>query len=364
MGGGYARCVFEVSGMGERPEVVETGRRGPDRATVQDIVDGRRFHLVYQPIVHLDTGEAAGVEALCRFDDGAPTEHRFRALEEHGLAAPLDLAIIESALADLPDLPDGYLALNLSASTVCDLRMQSLLESSGVDGQRLVIEITEHARIPDYRRASVVIEALRGRGIRLAVDDAGAGWASFRHILSLRPDIIKMDRSLTRGVDVDPARRALAMALAIFAGEVGATVVAEGVETDGEVRALRLAGIHRGQGFGLAMPQAPPVARPAYAPIPLDELLEGPRGPGAPAGDDPSAAISVTAHGLLSAVGAIESALALLRQRSDRIDLTDSRALLGTAERQAHQVGNVLHNLVRGLPSNVVDTTSADQLHL
>jgi EAL domain-containing protein (putative c-di-GMP-specific phosphodiesterase class I) len=342
-------------------------RRAQDREAVAAVVEGHGFHLVYQPIVHLDTGGVAGVEALCRFDDGAPTEHRFRACEELGVAAPLDLAIIEAALADFPDLPNGYLALNLSPSTVCDRSLQALLESTDVPGESLVIEITEHARIPDYHQAALVIEALRARGIRLAVDDAGAGWASFRHILSLRPDIIKMDRSLTRGVDVDPARRALAMAMAIFAGEVGATVVAEGVETEGEVRALRLAGIHRGQGFVLARPQSLPVDPPTYVPLTLDALLEGPEVPGAPLRDDPSGAISVTAHSLLSSIGAIESALSLLRQRSDRIDLTDSTALLVTAERQAHLVGSVLHNLVRGMPSSTEladDTASADRLHL
>ena len=183
--------------------------RARDREVVEAVVEGHGFHLVYQPIVHLDTGDVAGVEALCRFDDGAPTEHRFRMCEELGLAAPLDLAIVETALADFPHLPGGYLALNLSASTVCDRSLQALFEAADVPGSRLVIEITEHARIPDYQQAAAVIEALRARGIRLAVDDAGAGWASFRHILSLRPDIIKMDRSLTRGVDVDPARRAV-----------------------------------------------------------------------------------------------------------------------------------------------------------
>ena len=333
--------------------------RARDREAVEAVVEGHGFHLVYQPILHLDTGEVAGVEALCRFDDEAPTEHRFRACEELGLAAPLDLAIVERALADFNQLPGGYLALNLSASTIGDRAMQALLESTDVPHRRLVIEITEHARIPDYKQASSVIDALRAKGIRLAVDDAGAGWASFRHVLSLRPDIIKMDRSLTRGVDVDPARWALAMALAIFAGEVGATVVAEGVETDGEVRALRLAGIHRGQGFVLARPQPLPLDPPAYEPLALDALLEGPQMPGTPPPDDPGAAISVTAHGLLSAVGAIESALALLRQRSGRIDLTDSSALLFTAERQAHHVGLVLSNLVRGLPASATERVEA-----
>jgi EAL domain-containing protein (putative c-di-GMP-specific phosphodiesterase class I) len=340
-------------------------RRPSDREAVAAVVEGRSFHLVYQPIVHLDTGDVAGVEALTRFDDGAATEHRFRTCEELGLAAPLDLAIIERALADFHRLPSGYLALNLSAATISDRSLQALFESADVPHRRIVIEITEHARIPDYKQASSVIENLRAKGIRLAVDDAGAGWASFRHILSLRPDIIKMDRSLTRGVDVDPARRALAMALAIFAGEVGATVVAEGVETDGEVRALRLAGIHRGQGFVLARPQPLPIDPPTYTPLDLDALLEGVGAPGPTPPDDPGAAISVTAHSLLSAVGAIESALALLRQRSDRIDLTDSSALLVTAERQAHHVGHVLHNLVRGLPASADDRLEApDTLHL
>jgi EAL domain-containing protein (putative c-di-GMP-specific phosphodiesterase class I) len=340
-------------------------RRTVDREAVEAVVEDGSFHLVYQPIVHLDTGEVAGVEALCRFDDGAATEHRFRTCEELGLSVPLDLAIVERALDDFPYLPGGYLALNLSPSTICDRTMQTLLESTDVPHRRLVIEITEHARIPDYRLAASVIESLRSKGVRLAVDDAGAGWASFRHILSLRPDIIKMDRSLTRGVDVDPARRALAMALAIFAGEVGATVVAEGVETDGEVRALRLAGIHRAQGFVLALPQSLPVDHPTYVPLDLDALLEGIDAPGAPPPDDPGGAISVTAHSLLSAVGAIESALALLRQRSDRIDLTDSSALLVAAERQAHHVGHVLHNLVRGLPAGAGDRVAApDTLQL
>ncbi|MBV8385328.1 MAG: EAL domain-containing protein [Acidimicrobiia bacterium] len=343
-----------MSDAWERRQTMEA-RHLLDREVVEAVVERGTFHLVYQPIVHLDTGEIAGVEALTRFDDGAPTEHRFRTCEELGLAAPLDLAIVERALDDFARLPAGYLALNLSASTISDRALQALLLSDGIPHRRLVIEITEHARIPDYQQAASVIESLRARGVRLAVDDAGAGWASFRHILSLRPDIIKMDRSLTRGVDVDPARRALAMALAIFAGEVGAIVVAEGVETDGEVRALRLAGIHRGQGFILAPPQSLPVDQPSYRPLDLDALLEGANDRGGQPSDDPAGAISVTAHSLLSAVGAIESALTLLRQRSDRIDLTDSSALLVAAERQAHHVGHVLHNLVRGLPAGGAD---------
>src|SRR5207302_6140639 len=123
-------------------------------------------------------------------------------------------------------------------------------------------------------------------------------------------------------------------------------------------------GIHRAQGFALATPGPLPIGAPAYQPLDLDALLEGPDTPGTAPPDDPAAAISVTAHSLLSAVGAIESALTLLRQRSDRIDLTDSSALLITAERQAHHVGHVLHNLVKGMPTSADQTASPDRLQL
>src|SRR5436305_13987524 len=119
------------------------GTRARDREVVEAVVEGHGFHLVYQPIVHLDTGDVAGVEALCRFDDGAVTEHRFRTCEELGLAAPLDLAIVERALEDFADLPGGYLALNLSASTICDRAVQALIEEADVPHRRLAIELTD-----------------------------------------------------------------------------------------------------------------------------------------------------------------------------------------------------------------------------
>src|SRR5947207_2955829 len=130
--------------------------------------------------------------------------------------------------------------------------------------------VTEHARVADYLEAQRVLGALRRAGVRVAVDDAGAGYSTFRHILQLRPDIIKMDQSITRDIDTDPARRALATALVIFAGEVGASVVAEGVETQAEMNVLAGAGIHRAQGFALAAAQSLPLAPLAFEPLPPD----------------------------------------------------------------------------------------------
>jgi EAL domain-containing protein (putative c-di-GMP-specific phosphodiesterase class I) len=117
-----------------------------------------------------------------------------------------------------------------------------------------VVEITEHELIEDYAHLLDALTPLRTAGIRLAVDDAGSGYASLRHILSLQPDIIKLDIALTRGVDTDPVRRALASALVGFARDTGSVIVAEGIETSAELAALQRLGVPLGQGFYLARP--------------------------------------------------------------------------------------------------------------
>src|SRR3954454_2897960 len=306
------------------------------------------FRLVYQPIVHLDSGVIAGVEALCRFSDGRSPEHWFQECEHLDLAASLDLAIIERALADIPRLPDGYLSINLSPSTLRDPRLAQLLRAPGVPTNRIVVEVTEHARVNDYLEAQRVLGALRKGGIRVAVDDAGSGYASLRHILELRPDIIKMDLSITRDIDTDPARRALATALVIFAGEVGAVVVAEGAETESELSALQAAGIDRAQGFAIAAAQSLPLAPIKFEPLPpCDDFIDLQDGQ-AWIGND--ATVAITAHGLLGATSAIETALSLIRQRHTEIPEIEFLAIVRAAERQARLVDGVLKDLIRGLP--------------
>jgi EAL domain-containing protein (putative c-di-GMP-specific phosphodiesterase class I) len=117
-----------------------------------------------------------------------------------------------------------------------------------------VLEITEHAVVSDYQELQSALVNLRRAGVRIAIDDAGAGFASMRHIVKLAPDMIKLDMSLTRGIDQDPALRAMASALIAFAQETRSTVIAEGVETAEELEALRHLGVHRVQGFLLGMP--------------------------------------------------------------------------------------------------------------
>jgi EAL domain-containing protein (putative c-di-GMP-specific phosphodiesterase class I) len=120
---------------------------------------------------------------------------------------------------------------------------------------RVVLEVTEHAPVSDYGRLNGSLGALRARGVRLAIDDAGSGFSSLQHILRLAPDFIKLDMALTRDVDNDLARRALAAALISFAAEIGAVIVAEGIETRAELETLRELGVRFGQGYYLARPE-------------------------------------------------------------------------------------------------------------
>jgi EAL domain-containing protein (putative c-di-GMP-specific phosphodiesterase class I) len=144
-----------------------------------------------------------------------------------------------------------FLSVNSSHHTAASSELVDRLDGAE---HRIVLEITEHEEIEDYGALAQALEPLRQRGLRVAVDDVGAGYASLRHALQLAPDMVKMDISLTRGVDRDPGRRALAAALISFAGETNMTIVAEGIETVAELAALRELGVRYGQGFYFARP--------------------------------------------------------------------------------------------------------------
>jgi EAL domain-containing protein (putative c-di-GMP-specific phosphodiesterase class I) len=133
-----------------------------------------------------------------------------------------------------------------------------LLEESGFPLDRVVVEITEHSSIADYKPVRAAREQLRERGVRVAVDDAGSGYASLRHVLELAPDLIKIDRSLISGVDADPVRGSMVAAVLMFALQSGASVVAEGVETVAELDVLRELGVEHAQGYLIARPSSDP----------------------------------------------------------------------------------------------------------
>ena len=216
----------------------------------------RSMQTVFQPIVDLRTGGTVGAEALSRF-----TAPPFRAPDvwfaeaaELGLGTELEVTALRSALEQLAMLPSGlYLSINASPATIVSPEFRTAM--AAIPAERVVLELTEHTGVDDYHLFGEAIAELRSNGLRLAVDDAGSGFSSFRHILNLRPDIIKLDIALTRGIDTDPARRALGSAMLAFGLDAyNASIVAEGVETKSELTTLQGLGCHYGQGYYLGRP--------------------------------------------------------------------------------------------------------------
>ncbi len=230
-------------------------RRAKTLERIRGVIDTRDFWIVYQPIFHLASDRLIGYEALARF---RPEPYRSPDLwfEEAGcvsLRTDLELVMLEAALDGLPLIPeDVYLSLNVCPDALRDGRVVQLLARQPL--QRLMLEVTEHTSIIDYAEIATILEPLRRKGLRLAVDDAGAGYASFRHILKLKPDVIKLDRSLISNVDSDQDSCAMAAALIRFAEQTGSKIIAEGVETDAELAALRRLHVANAQGFLLGMP--------------------------------------------------------------------------------------------------------------
>lgn len=211
--------------------------------------------IVYQPIIDLATRQLAGHEALARFAEEPlrPPDQWFNEAAALGLQERLELAVIRKALKGLAHFPARtYVSLNVSPQTILTGAIEAVLD--GWPLERLMLEVTEHASVSDYPRLAAKIEPLRRKGLRLAVDDAGAGFASFRHILELKPDVIKLDISLIREIDLDSRRRALAAALIRFARETGSKILAEGVERDAELAVLRELRVSKAQGYLLGRP--------------------------------------------------------------------------------------------------------------
>jgi EAL domain-containing protein (putative c-di-GMP-specific phosphodiesterase class I) len=224
---------------------------------VERLLAGTELKIALQPIVDLNTGRLVAAEALARFPDDRPPDVWFAEAAEVGLGVDLELVAWRSALATLRWLPGHVeLSVNASPALIVDARFSEMLDRAGVALSRLVVEITEHAAVQAYEGLQEVMRPLRERGIRLAVDDAGAGYASFSHVLRLRPTHIKLDRFLLLDLATDRARRAFVTAIVLLALELDACVTAEGVQSSGEAEVLASLGVDRGQGFGLQPPTA------------------------------------------------------------------------------------------------------------
>lgn len=231
------------------------------RERIYNAIEGGMILTAFQPIHELATGTITGVEALARFpsDDGRSPDHWFSEASSTGLGGELEFAALEAAMLAAAELPPHlYVALNLSPETCLDPRLPVLLGRSGLAAARVVLELTERLPVHDYAPLLSALDPLRQRGLRVAVDDAGSGFSSMRHILQLRPDVIKLDRSLVAGLDRDEAKRALAAAMVDFARNTGAEVLAEGIETAAELDAVTQLGMTSGQGYFLGHPSLHP----------------------------------------------------------------------------------------------------------
>jgi EAL domain-containing protein (putative c-di-GMP-specific phosphodiesterase class I) len=225
---------------------------------IQRLIRGEGLHVAFQPIVDLASGRVVGAEALARFKDPRgepmPTERCFLDAHAVGLGVELELAVIALALGCQERLPDGrYLALNVSPAVLDHPGLVEELQRHEI-GRPLVVELTEHQPVEDYIALGEQLDRLRGLGVRVAVDDVGSGFSSFRHVTRVNPDILKLDRTLVCGIDHDPVRQSLASAIVSFARDVGAVVVSEGIESESELCCLKDLAVSCGQGFHLARP--------------------------------------------------------------------------------------------------------------
>jgi EAL domain-containing protein (putative c-di-GMP-specific phosphodiesterase class I) len=243
------------------------------RVKIAQTILSEAFHPVFQPIKDLATGQTVGFEALTRFDSGEAPDRVFGDAERAGLGAELEAATLAAALGAGTRLPAGtWLSLNVSPAMLAE---GDALERLLAQRTRpIVLEVTEHVVIHDYAPLHAALRRL-GPDVRLAVDDAGAGAANFQHLVDLRPDIVKIDAGLIRGVNADVSRQALVAGLVHFAALAGAVVVAEGVETEAERTTVHTLGVPLAQGYLLARPAA----------IDQWDRDETP-GPSAPWGDD------------------------------------------------------------------------------
>jgi EAL domain-containing protein (putative c-di-GMP-specific phosphodiesterase class I) len=233
----------------------EQRRQEQFRSDIVELIETENLEVAYQPIIDLRSDRCIGIEALARFPEPfSRPDHTLASAEQVGLSLELERLVVIQAWKMLPLLgPGQFLALNLSPDALVELARRANLRDDLPLGQ-LVIEVTEHSVVESYAALHKELTPLRGRGLRIAVDDAGAGYSSLRHVLELRPDFIKVDRSLIHGIADDHARRVAVSAFLSLALDLGSSVVAEGVERPADLRTVRELGLHAVQGYLLGRP--------------------------------------------------------------------------------------------------------------
>jgi EAL domain-containing protein (putative c-di-GMP-specific phosphodiesterase class I) len=235
------------------PTVREREREAEIRSRLDPVLAGGGPVVLLQPVVRLSDGVRVGAEALSRFpaEWDLPPDVCFAQAHSVGEGVRLELQALEGAARHL-DAVRGYVAMNVSPAVLLDPACTALLHLLPLD--RVLLELSEHDRVEDYEALADALGPLRAAGLRLAIDDVGAGFSSLRHIVLTAPDVIKLDRSVVTGVASDPVLRRLIASMVDFAHGGGARVVAEGVETEDDATTLRDLGVDDGQGWLFGRP--------------------------------------------------------------------------------------------------------------
>ena len=231
--------------------------RNHAKSAIEQIISDNDISIYFQPIFSLKNNKVAGFESLARF---FTTPYKtpdvwFKEAKKVGLNEALEMLAIKNAVTNIAKFNNStYIAINCSPSHILSGALENTLQN--IDCTRLVLEITEHSPISDYEKMRTSLRPLRSKGLRLAIDDVGAGFSSFQHILELEADIIKLDISLTQNINTDDRKFLLAKALCGFAKAIDCTIVAEGIETEEELNSLRKLNVDSVQGYFIGHPAA------------------------------------------------------------------------------------------------------------
>jgi EAL domain-containing protein (putative c-di-GMP-specific phosphodiesterase class I) len=245
--------VADVAAATLGPAISKLEVRSSAIQLIDEILAQRRYWPVFQPVRNLATDQIVGYEALSRFDAPVTTQRLFVQAGLLGRQLDLEIATLRAAVTAAAALPPGsWVSVNSSASLLVETEtIGSILKSLD---RPVVIELSEHDIVTDYEPIGLALKRL-GPGCTLAVDDAGAGFASLRHILEVRPAYVKLDIGLVQGVATDLTRRALIAGFVHFARDARFALIAEGIEEPADLRMLKKLGVSLGQGFLLGRPE-------------------------------------------------------------------------------------------------------------
>ena len=248
----------------------DRARREQLAGRIRRLIAGEGMDVALQPIVDLASGEVVGAEALARFTDADGARSR----PSRPSSTPTRWSSARSSSwppcgsrsTPTTGCPRGSTSRSTPPPRL--LAGDELLDLLAAHERRpLVVELTEHQAVEDYFALGRALDELRTHGVRVAIDDVGSGFSSFRHVTRVNPEILKLDRSLVCGIDDDPVRQSLAAAIVAFAADVGAVVVSEGIESEAELACLRGLAVGLGQGFFLGRPDLGSVASPRAEPV-------------------------------------------------------------------------------------------------